>query len=139
MGVDFYTDLLRRYDVDGLVGLVWSAEESDSPFRVVQHDAGLPLHELERPLEMLCHPLLFLVPREVAGANKTFHCPRIRRDCLAVNITGLPALSMRFGTSHDGMPIGVQLAASWHSESTVLHLASLLESVSTVRHLHPGI
>jgi aspartyl-tRNA(Asn)/glutamyl-tRNA(Gln) amidotransferase subunit A len=37
------------------------------------------------------------------------------------------------------MPIGVQLAASWHSESTLLHLASRLESVSTVRHLHPDI
>ncbi len=55
------------------------------------------------------------------------------------NVTGLPALTMRFGTSHDGMPIGVQLAASWHSESTVLHLASLLESVSPVRNLHPSI
>lgn len=55
------------------------------------------------------------------------------------NITGLPALAMRFGTSRDGMPIGVQLAASWHSESTILHLASLLESVSSVRDLRPTI
>ncbi|MDQ1596426.1 MAG: aspartyl-tRNA(Asn)/glutamyl-tRNA(Gln) amidotransferase subunit [Arthrobacter pascens] len=55
------------------------------------------------------------------------------------NIKGLPALSMRFGRSLDGMPIAVQLAAPWHAESTVLHLASLLESVSTVRDLHPNI
>ena len=55
------------------------------------------------------------------------------------NLTGLPALSLRFGTSGDGMPIGVQLAASWLAESTVLHLASLLESVSPVRGLHPDI
>ncbi|HEY8701585.1 MAG TPA: amidase family protein [Arthrobacter sp.] len=58
---------------------------------------------------------------------------------LPFNITGLPALAMRFGTSRDGMPIGIQLAANWHSESTVLHLASLLESASPVRHLHPSI
>jgi aspartyl-tRNA(Asn)/glutamyl-tRNA(Gln) amidotransferase subunit A len=55
------------------------------------------------------------------------------------NITGLPALTMRFGSSQDGLPIAIQLAAPWHSESTVLHLASLLESVSTVRDLHPNI
>jgi aspartyl-tRNA(Asn)/glutamyl-tRNA(Gln) amidotransferase subunit A len=55
------------------------------------------------------------------------------------NITGLPALTMRFGTSGDGLPIGIQLAAQWHAESTVLHLASLLESVSSVRDLHPDI
>lgn len=37
------------------------------------------------------------------------------------------------------MPIGVQLAANWYSESTILHLASLLESLSPVRDQHPVI
>ena len=55
------------------------------------------------------------------------------------NVTGLPGLSMRFGTSHDGLPIGVQLVSNWFAESTILHLASLLESLSTVRDLHPNI
>jgi aspartyl-tRNA(Asn)/glutamyl-tRNA(Gln) amidotransferase subunit A len=53
------------------------------------------------------------------------------------NLTGHPALSMRFGTSSDGMPIGVQLVANWHAESTILHIASLLESLSPVRDQHP--
>lgn len=44
---------------------------------------------------------------------------------------------MRFGTSTDGLPIGVQIAGAWHAESTVLHVASLLESLSPVRDLHP--
>jgi aspartyl-tRNA(Asn)/glutamyl-tRNA(Gln) amidotransferase subunit A len=55
------------------------------------------------------------------------------------NVTGLPALSMRFGTSHEGLPISVQLVSSWSAESTILQLASLLESLSPVRGLHPDI
>jgi aspartyl-tRNA(Asn)/glutamyl-tRNA(Gln) amidotransferase subunit A len=54
-------------------------------------------------------------------------------------VTGLPGLSIRFGTSHDGLPINVQLVSSWLAESTILHLASLLEGVSPVRDLHPVI
>ena len=55
------------------------------------------------------------------------------------NVTGLPGLSIRFGTSSDGLPIGVQLVSRWFAESTVLHIASLLETASLVRDLHPGI
>jgi aspartyl-tRNA(Asn)/glutamyl-tRNA(Gln) amidotransferase subunit A len=55
------------------------------------------------------------------------------------SLTGLPALSMRFGTSHDGLPIGVQIVASWLAESTVLDVASRLEMVSPVRNLHPAL
>jgi aspartyl-tRNA(Asn)/glutamyl-tRNA(Gln) amidotransferase subunit A len=55
------------------------------------------------------------------------------------NVTGLPALSIRFGTSRDGVPIGVQLVSKWFAESTVLHLAALLETASPVRDLRPNI
>ncbi|MFE9290417.1 amidase [Streptomyces olivaceus] len=71
--------------------------------------------------------------------GRTVKAAHIQTATIPFNLTGLPALSMRFGTSSDGMPIGVQLAASWHSESTILHLASLLESLSPVRGLYPAL
>jgi len=55
------------------------------------------------------------------------------------SLTGMPALSMRFGTSHDGLPIGVQIVASWLAESTVLEVAARLEKLSPVRNLHPAL
>jgi aspartyl-tRNA(Asn)/glutamyl-tRNA(Gln) amidotransferase subunit A len=55
------------------------------------------------------------------------------------SLTGMPAMSMRFGTSYDGLPIGVQIVSSWLAESTVLKVALLLEEVSPVRDLHPDI
>ncbi|WP_345817020.1 amidase (plasmid) [Paraburkholderia sp. PREW-6R] len=56
-----------------------------------------------------------------------------------LNVTGLPGISMRFGTSKEGLPINVQIVGSWQAESTILHVASLLESVSPVRDRHPHI
>ena len=29
------------------------------------------------------------------------------------SLTGMPAMTLRFGTSHDGLPIGVQIVSSW--------------------------
>ena len=55
------------------------------------------------------------------------------------SLTGMPALSMRFGTSHEGLPIGVQIVGSWLAESTVLDVALRLEGVSPVRYLHPAL
>jgi aspartyl-tRNA(Asn)/glutamyl-tRNA(Gln) amidotransferase subunit A len=55
------------------------------------------------------------------------------------SLTGMPALSMRFGTSHDGLPIGVQIISSWLAESTVIDVALRLETLSRVRDLHPSL
>jgi aspartyl-tRNA(Asn)/glutamyl-tRNA(Gln) amidotransferase subunit A len=63
----------------------------------------------------------------------------IQGATVPLNLTGLPGLSIRFGTSSNGLPIGVQLVSKWMAESTVLHLGALLESVSPVRGLHPNI
>jgi len=56
-----------------------------------------------------------------------------------LNITGLPGLSMRFGTSGEGLPINVQVVGSWQAESTILHVAALLEALSPVRGLRPSL
>lgn len=71
--------------------------------------------------------------------GQTVDAAHIQTATIPFNLTGLPALSMRFGTSSEGLPIGVQLAANWHAESTILHLASLLESLSPTRDQHPKI
>ena len=42
-------------------------------------------------------------------------------------------MTLRFGTSRDGVPIGVQLVSRWFAESNLLHLAGRLEEASPVR------
>lgn len=54
-----------------------------------------------------------------------------------LNVTGLAGVSMRFGTSGEGLPSNVQIVGAWQAESTILHVASLLESVSSTRVLPP--
>ncbi|MBB3222392.1 amidase [Pseudoduganella umbonata] len=56
-----------------------------------------------------------------------------------LNVTGLPGVAMRFGTSKEGLPINVQIVGKWHAEATILHVAALLESASPVRGLHPAL
>jgi aspartyl-tRNA(Asn)/glutamyl-tRNA(Gln) amidotransferase subunit A len=71
--------------------------------------------------------------------GQTVNAFRLMTPTVPFNETGLPALSMRFGTSNDGMPIAVQVVANSYAESTILYIASLLESLSPVRDLHPAI
>jgi aspartyl-tRNA(Asn)/glutamyl-tRNA(Gln) amidotransferase subunit A len=76
---------------------------------------------------------------ELTLDGRTLSIFHVMSTTVPFNLTGLPALSMRFGTSSTGLPIGVQLAASWHAESTILHIASLLETLSPVRDQHPTL
>src|ERR1700736_1483478 len=76
---------------------------------------------------------------EIVINGKSVSAVQIQGATVPFNVTGLPGLSIRFGTSREGLPIGVQLVSSWLAESTILHLASLLETASPVRDLHPNI
>ncbi|MFC0577084.1 amidase [Paraburkholderia solisilvae] len=71
--------------------------------------------------------------------GQTVEVSYIRSAAVPLNVTGLPGISMRFGTSEEGLPINVQIVGSWQAESTILHLATMLESISPVRHLHPDV
>jgi aspartyl-tRNA(Asn)/glutamyl-tRNA(Gln) amidotransferase subunit A len=77
--------------------------------------------------------------RDLVVDGKTVSPFHVQSATAPFSLTGMPALSMRFGTSRDGLPIGVQLVAGWLAESTVLKVAALLEEVSPVRNLHPAL
>jgi aspartyl-tRNA(Asn)/glutamyl-tRNA(Gln) amidotransferase subunit A len=76
---------------------------------------------------------------ELLISGQTIDIMGIMSATTPLNVTGLPGISMRFGTSHNGMPIGVQIVGNWQAESTILHVAALLEQVSPVRDLHPNL
>ncbi len=71
--------------------------------------------------------------------GQTVDATYLQGATVPLNVTGLPGISMRFGTSREGLPINVQIVGSWLAESTILAVASQLESVSTVRDLHPDL
>jgi aspartyl-tRNA(Asn)/glutamyl-tRNA(Gln) amidotransferase subunit A len=71
--------------------------------------------------------------------GQTVDATYLQGATVPLNITGLPGVAMRFGTSKEGLPINVQIVGKWQAESTILHVASLLEGVSPVRDLHPDL
>ena len=71
--------------------------------------------------------------------GQTVDATYLQGATVPLNVTGLPGISMRHGTSQDGLPINVQIVGTWQAESTILHVAALLESVSAVRGLHPTL
>jgi len=71
--------------------------------------------------------------------GQTVDATYLQGATVPLNVTGLPGLAMRFGTSKDGLPINVQVVGTWHAEATIIQVALLLEAASQVRGLHPAL
>ncbi|HBV40812.1 MAG TPA: amidase [Erwinia sp.] len=72
-------------------------------------------------------------------AGQTVDATYLQGATVPLNVTGLPGLSLPFGTGSAGMPINVQIVGKWHAEATILQVAALLEAVSPVRGRHPAL
>jgi aspartyl-tRNA(Asn)/glutamyl-tRNA(Gln) amidotransferase subunit A len=63
----------------------------------------------------------------------------VLRATLPFDLTGPPALSVPFGWSPDGLPIGVQVVGRHFDEATVLHVGLCLESMQDGGKRHPPL
>lgn len=57
----------------------------------------------------------------------------------ATNLAGLPGMSVPFGLSNQGLPIGVQLTAAHFEEQKILNIAAALEQMSETKGRTPDV
>ena len=70
-------------------------------------------------------------------AGQTVPARHALRATVPFDLTGSPALSVPFGVSSDGLPIGVQLVGRACEEGRVLQVGALLEAASQLRERPP--
>jgi amidase len=61
------------------------------------------------------------------------------RSCSDITVTGLPAISVPAGFTHDGLPVGVQIVGRHHDEWGVLQLAYAFEQATGVGRRRPAL
>ncbi len=90
------------------------AEQVNAAFR--QHDVLLAVNMHDTPAAI----------DDEAEVRRT----TARQARAVFSLTGHPAISLPAGLSPAGLPLSVQLAAPWHQDSRLIHLAQVLETES---------
>ena len=99
-----------------------------SPVPAHPHDPiSLELGATDYPV-----PTITVDGETVAGRNSV-------RATIPADLTGSPAISVPFGWSEDGLPIGVQLIGRHLEEGLLLQAASALERLRTTADRHPPV
>ena len=66
-------------------------------------------------------------PREINGREMPHYLDWMRA-CYLITVTGCPAISVPFGRTADGLPVGVQLVAPFGQDRFLLEVAAGLEA-----------
>jgi amidase len=61
------------------------------------------------------------------------------RVCSDITVTGLPAISVPAGFTHEGLPVGLQIVGRHQDEWGVLQLAHAFEQATGFHRQHPAL
>jgi len=82
-------------------------------------------------------PAHSMASRSSSPDGQTVDATYLQGATVPLNRHGLPGVAMRFGTRQGGDADSTcRGCRQWQAESTILHVASLLESIRKVRNLH---
>ena len=57
------------------------------------------------------------------------------RACYLITVTGCPAISVPFGHTEDGLPVGIQIVAAHGRDRFLLEVAAAVEAAARARGL----
>ncbi len=77
--------------------------------------------------------------QELVVNGVTVPWTHVMRATSPFNLTGLPALSVPYGLSSEGLPIGIQLVSRWLDEGTLLRLGAMLERKGGLGERRPNV
>jgi amidase len=99
--------------------------------------------------DLVLTPTLTLLPQPIGRYSQNIaglefyeffrRCDEIGSHLPLFNVTGQPAISLPLFQSHSGVPIGIQFAARFGDEATLIRLAAAFEEAMPWRDRKPPV